>query len=195
MPTPPSSGSSARMAPMPPRSEDDRCVGDGWPRQRARVGDGGAGVTARSGQRFIWASSGARSQSGLAGVFMSAKHAAAELARRTGLRDVAPVDVRELAKKGYLRSVSGVSSPLYDGADVERFTAVEELRRVGDARRAWRAASMDRWDAAAALGMSLDEFDAFAARRGLRPGSLGRYRRSEISELSRDLGDATGALA
>ncbi len=117
---------------------------------------------------------------------MSAKHAAVDLARRTGLRDVAPVDVRELAKKGYLRRVAGGSSPLYDGGDVERFTAVEELRRVGDARRAWWAASMDRWDAAEALGMSLDEFDAFAARRGLRPGHLGRYCRSEIATLSRD---------
>ena len=138
------------------------------------------------GSAIIWASSGAGCVSGLAGVLMSAKHAAAELGRRTGLRDVAPVDVRELAKKGHLRRVAGGSAPLYDGADVERFTAVEELRRVGDARRAWRAASMDRWDAAEALGTSLGEFDAFAARRGLRPGSLGRYCRSEIVALSRD---------
>jgi hypothetical protein len=138
------------------------------------------------GSAIIWAPSGAACISGLAGVLMSAKHAAVELARRTGLRDVAPVDVRELAKKGYLRRVAGGSFPLYDGADVERFTAVEELRRVGDARRDWWAASMDRWDAAEALGTSLEEFDAFAARRGLRPGSLGRYCRSKIAALSRD---------
>jgi hypothetical protein len=66
---------------------------------------------------------------------------------------------------------------------VENFTAVEELRRIGDERRAWWAASINRWDAAELFGVTVDEFDALAARHGLRPGHSGRYRRSEVLTL------------
>src|SRR3981081_3688652 len=181
MPTPPPPGSStADDANANPFGR--RPMGRGRPAGTARARGGRrCGPHGDVGSAIIWARSGAGCVSDLARVLMSAKHAAAELARRTGRRDVAPVDVRELARKGYLRRVAGGSSPLYDGADVERFTAVEELRCVGDARRAWWAASRARGDAAEARGMSLEEFDVFAARRGLGPGRLGRYCRSEIA--------------
>src|SRR6266487_5458087 len=103
-------------------------------------------------------------------MFVTAKVAAYTLATRTGMRGVAPSDVRELAEHGYLRPRVGGRHSLFDTAELNRFTAVEELRRVGDARRAWLAASMDRWDAAEALGLCLDEFDVVAASRGLQPG-------------------------
>jgi predicted ATPase len=63
---------------------------------------------------------------------MSGKEAAAALAQRWGLRDVAPADLRELAERGLIRATCPGRWPLYD---VEGFTAVDELRRVGDARR------------------------------------------------------------
>jgi hypothetical protein len=111
---------------------------------------------------------------------MSAKAATAALAERWGLHDVAPADLRELAALGLIRVVLPGSDPLYD---VEGFTAVEELRRVGNERRAWWAASVNRWDAAELLGLSLVEFDVLAAGRGLQPGRSDRYRRAEVDAL------------
>jgi hypothetical protein len=61
-----------------------------------------------------------------------------------------------------------------------RLELVEELRRVGVERRAWLAASCGRWDAADALGVSGEEFDALAARHGVQRGRVGRYARSDI---------------
>jgi len=110
-------------------------------------------------------------------VVLSSKEAAAFLARRWGLSDVAPVDLRELAERGLIRVVIPGDWPLYD---LDGFTAIEELRQVGDARRAWWRASVNRWDAAEILGLSLDEFDALAARDGLWPGRFDRYRRADV---------------
>ncbi len=111
---------------------------------------------------------------------MSGHVAAAVLARRWGLRDVAPADLRELAQEGFLRVTSPGRWPLYD---LDGFTAVDELRRVGDARREWWAASIDRWDAAAMIGIGVEEFDFLAARCSLQPGRFGRYRRTEVVAL------------
>jgi hypothetical protein len=119
-------------------------------------------------------------------VVLSSKEAAAFLARRCGLCDVAPVDLRDLAGRGLLRVAVPGDWPLYD---LDGFTAVDELRRVGDARRAWWKASVNRWDAASILGLSLDEFDALVARRGLRPGRFDRYRRTDVLALR---GEASG---
>ncbi len=114
---------------------------------------------------------------------MPGKEAAAALAQRWGLRDVAPADLREMAERGLIRVTCPGHCPLYD---VEGFTAVDELRRVGDARREWWAASIDRWDAAAILGLSVEEFGALAARCGLQPGRFGRYHRAEVVALPRE---------
>ncbi len=111
---------------------------------------------------------------------MPGEAAVAVLARQWGLRDVVPADLRELAQRGLIRVTCPGRWPLYD---LDGFTAVDELRRVGDARREWWAASLDRWDAAAMLGMSVDELDALAARCGLQPGRFGRYRRTDVFEL------------
>jgi hypothetical protein len=111
---------------------------------------------------------------------MSGKAAAVALAQRWGLHDVAPADLRELAERGLIRAILPGDWPLYD---VENFTAVEELRRIGDERRAWWAASINRWDAAVLMGVNVDEFDALAARHGLLPGRSDRYRRSEVLAL------------
>jgi hypothetical protein len=108
---------------------------------------------------------------------MSGKEAATVLAGLTGLWDVAPVDVRELAERGLVRVVSAGDYPLYD---LKGFRAVEELREAGERRRAWWAGSLNRWDAAAALRLSVEEFEALAARGGLQPGRFGRYCRAEV---------------
>src|SRR5262249_50904473 len=94
------------------------------------------------------------------------QEAAAVLARLAGITDVAPAALRELAERGHLRRLPGGSYPLYDRADLESFSAFEELRRVGDERRAWQAQSMDRWDAIEALGISEEEFDNLHLQRG-----------------------------
>jgi hypothetical protein len=111
---------------------------------------------------------------------MSGKDAAAALAQRWGLHDVAPADLRELAARGLIRVVLPGEWPLYDPDD---FTAVEELRRLGDERRAWWAASINRWDAAELLGLSLEAFDALAARNGLQAGRADRYLRTDVLAL------------
>lgn len=113
---------------------------------------------------------------------LSGHEAAAMLARRWGLRDVAPADLRELAKAGLIRVACPGRWPLYD---LTGFTAVDELRRIGDARRQWLAASVDRWGAAAILGMCVHEFDALVARCGLPAGPFGRYRRSDVERMRR----------
>jgi hypothetical protein len=111
---------------------------------------------------------------------MSGKEAAAVLARKWGLCDVAPADLRELAKGGLVRVTLPGHWPLYD---LEGFTAIEELRQVGEARRAWWAVSINRWDAAEMLGLSTAEFDALAAGRRLQSGRFDRYRRAEVMAL------------
>ena len=115
---------------------------------------------------------------------MPGKAAAAALAQQWGLREVAPADLRELAERGLIRVTCPGQCPLYD---VDGFTAVDELRRVADARREWLAASIDRWDAAGMLGLGVEEFDGLAAGCGLQPGRFGRYRRSEVEALRQDL--------
>jgi len=105
------------------------------------------------------------------------KEAAAMLARRWRLYDVAPVDLRELAERGLIRVAIPGQWPFYD---LDGFTAVDVLRRIGDERRAWWAGSMDRWDAAATLGLSIEEFEVLVAIRGLQPGRFGRYDRGEV---------------
>ena len=115
------------------------------------------------------------------------KQAAELLARWTRLRDVAPADVRILAERGLLRVVDGGEWPLVE-LD-EKFGAVEELRRIGEERRTWWAASMSRWDAAEALGVSLEEFEALAASAGLRPGRCRRYLRTAVISVGRCVGD------
>jgi hypothetical protein len=57
---------------------------------------------------------------------------------------------------------------------------------VGDARRHWLAASVDRWDAATILGIEVHEFENLAACCGVRPGRFGRYRRSDLVEIARE---------
>lgn len=115
---------------------------------------------------------------------MSPKAAAAALAQRWRLPDVAPADLRGLAERGLIRVVLPGVWPLYD---VEDFTAVEELRQVGDERRAWWAVSLNRWDAADLLGVGIDELEVAAARRGLRPGHSDRYRRADVLALRHEL--------
>lgn len=132
------------------------------------------------------------STSSSATTVVSVKEAAAALSRLTGIVDVAPVDLRELAARGLIRvAVPGwpPTGNLYDLADLteaaRQTSVVVELRRVGTARRAWRAASVDRVDAAALLHMRLDMFDALAARAGIQPGRFGRYDRTAVLRLKR----------
>lgn len=119
----------------------------------------------------------------LAAVVMSGKEAATVLARETGIHDVAPADVRELAERGHIRVAVHGWPPTGDLYDLGDFTAVDELRRVGEVRRAWRASSLDRFDAATALGLNVVEFDVLVARHGLRHGRFRRYRRTEVMRL------------
>jgi choline dehydrogenase-like flavoprotein len=110
------------------------------------------------------------------------KRAAVLLAKRSGLPDVAPVDVREMAERGVLRVVVP-GDWLLVGLDDLRAGWIDELRRIGEERRAWRAASLDRFDAAEVLGRSWKEFPELAAQRGVQPGRFGRYARSDIDWL------------
>jgi hypothetical protein len=139
------------------------------------------------------------------------KTAATLLGEWTRLPSVAPADVRELAERGMLRVVVPGDWPLVEldvpgmvvclpshggwpslgsgQRDVVRLPLelVEELRRVGEARRAWLTASCAPWDAAEALGMSREEFDALAAGYDVQRGRFGRYSRSDITRLRRAL--------
>ena len=62
---------------------------------------------------------------------------------------------------------------------------VDALREIGDQRRAWRATSIARWDAAAELGVGRKAFDALAAKHGVHPGRFGRFARSDVTKLRR----------
>lgn len=115
---------------------------------------------------------------------MSPKAAAAALAERWALPEVAPADLRRMAKHGLIRVVLPGVWPLYD---VEDFTAAEELRQVGEERRAWWAVSVNRWDAADLLGVGIDAFEVVAALRGLRAGRSDRYRRTDVLALRHEL--------
>jgi len=127
------------------------------------------------------------------------KVAAIVLGQWAGLADVAPADVRELVRRGLLAGFADPRWPLVEVAAPETrwkilpaAALVEELRRVGDQRRAWRAASCDRWEAAEELGLSLQDFDRLAARAGVEPGRFGRYARSDVERLRRARLQATG---
>jgi hypothetical protein len=139
------------------------------------------------------------------------KTAATLLGEWAPLPDVAPADVRELAQRGMLRVVVPGDWPLVEldapsmvvclpghggwpslGSDQQDagrlpLELVEELRRVGEARRAWLTASCGPWDAAEALGVSREEFELLAVRHGVRPGRFGRYRRPDVARLHRVL--------
>jgi hypothetical protein len=119
---------------------------------------------------------------------MSCREATALLAQRTRLRDVAPADLRVIAERGFLRAKGDPRHPRFEVAELDGFTAVEELRQVGEERRAWRAASLDRSDAADALGLTLMEFDGFATRHGLQAGAFGRFERCRVSQLGALMG-------
>src|ERR1041385_4654834 len=110
---------------------------------------------------------------------VSVRVAASVLAERTGL-PVAPVDVRDLAELGLFTVVMPDTVML---VELDGFSAVRDLRQIVDARRSWWVSSIDRWDAAAALGMPVPEFEELAARHRLRPGRFGRYRLSDVDRL------------
>jgi hypothetical protein len=115
------------------------------------------------------------------------KEAAVLLAARTGLPDVAPVDVRELAERGLVRVIVPGRWPLLElPVDLDSYIAtglVAELRAIGEARRAWWAWSLSRWAAAEALGVTESAFVVLASRHQVRPGRFGRYRRPDIARL------------
>jgi hypothetical protein len=127
------------------------------------------------------------------------KEAAVRLGEWTRLSDVAPADVRELVELGLLVSFGDGTWPLVE-LDVpvvwwERPAPpalVDELRRLGDERRVWRAASCGRWEAAGGLGLSVQDFDLLAATAEVQPGRFGRYARSDIARLRRARLQATG---
>lgn len=121
---------------------------------------------------------------------MTGREAAARLARRTGL-PVAPADVRELAARGFVRVVVPGDWPLYEIVRVTR----RRLRHVVAERIAWIADSIDRWDAADALGLSQDEFREAVARHGLRPGRFNRYRRADVARLGMPVTNFNGFAA
>jgi len=114
------------------------------------------------------------------GIRVTFKDAALRLGQWFRLHDVASADVRELAERGLLPIAEhwGVELVLDIPPDV-----IEELRRVGDERRAWRTASLDRWAAAQQLGVSWGEVPDLATEHGVQPGRFGRYARSDIDQL------------
>jgi hypothetical protein len=151
-------------------------------------------------------------------VVVGVKAAAVLLAQLTGLRDVAPADVREVAERGLVRVVTPGEWPMVE-VDVPAGTGVRlsldwpmpyligapnelaspncplavELRRIGEERRAWRAASMLGFDAAEELGVRMEDFTELAARHGVQPGRWSRYARTDIERLRRALLAASSA--
>jgi hypothetical protein len=128
------------------------------------------------------------------------KAAATLLSGWARLPDVAPADVRELVERGMLPAFGFRGCPTVELEVPARWVrhgvsrwdvppppaaVVEELRRLGEERRAWRVASMDRYDAAEELGLSLRDFDLLAAGHGVQPGRFGRYARSDVARLRR----------
>ena len=106
---------------------------------------------------------------------------------------MAPADVRELVGRGLLHACGGdprwpqveLASPETRWDTPPPAAVVEELRRVGDERRAWRAASCGRCEAAEELGLSVQDFEVVAARAGVEPGRFERYARSDVERLRR----------
>jgi len=108
------------------------------------------------------------------------KEAALRLGQWFRLHDVAPADVRDLAERGLLPIAVRWGVELVPDLPPD---VIDELRRVGDERRAWRTASLDCWAAADRLGVSWDEVPDLAAEHGLQPGRFGRYARSDVERL------------
>jgi len=112
------------------------------------------------------------------------KEAALRLGQRFRLHDVAPADVRELAERGLLPIAVRWGVDLVPDLPPD---IIDELRRVGDERRAWRTASLDRWAAAEQLGVTWEEVPDLAAEHDVQPGRFGRYARSDIDRLQLEL--------
>ena len=120
---------------------------------------------------------------------MTGRAAAAALARLTGL-PVAPADVRELAERGLVRVVAAGDWAFYE---LTGAAGMDEVSQVVAERLAWLAASVDRWDAAEALGLSQAAFQEAATRHGIRPGRFGRYCRADVAGLRTLAGDCDEA--
>jgi hypothetical protein len=122
-------------------------------------------------------------------VIVGIKEAAVLIAQQTGLRDVAPADVRELARRGLVRVVVPGDWPLVslDIAARLGLTAgmADELRLIVEGRQQWWAASLNRCDAAEALELTPAAFDALASHHGVEAGRFRRYARSDIERLRR----------
>ena len=120
---------------------------------------------------------------------VGAGRCAERLSRRLGL-DVRRPDVETLAGRGLLAAVGE-----YKGWDLYDVRAVDELdaalvTEAVTGRLTWTAASLDVHQAADLLGWRREEFLRVAAERGLGPGRLGRYARSDLDALAaeEDLG-------
>jgi hypothetical protein len=121
---------------------------------------------------------------------LGANLAADRLSERLGV-DVEGVDVRDLHQAGVLAAAGEYEGwPTYakDALDALDAAVVEQV--VAD-RLAWRAISLDRYEAAARLGWRVAEFRDAAAKRGLQ-ARHGRYAVADVDALADDE-EITGA--
>ncbi|MGP4004642.1 hypothetical protein [Streptomyces sp. 8N706] len=108
--------------------------------------------------------------------------AAEHLAQRTQL-DVERVDVQALAEQGLLKPVGEFKGhPMYALRDLDNLPEEQIITTVRE-RHAWVEKSLTTKEAAAFLGWPVGKFEVDAERRGMLPGSLDRYARTDVEEL------------
>lgn len=125
---------------------------------------------------------------------LGAGRCADRLAHATGMA-VAAEDVLALAAAGYTSVVGEWEGfPLYDVKSLDRVPsdpqALEHLTGLVAARAeriaAWKAASVTAQEAAVLLGWKWRDFEQVAQDRGLTPGPLLRYARTDVAALAED---------
>lgn len=119
---------------------------------------------------------------------IGAHRAARHLGQRLGL-DVARADVEVLVERNLL-AIAGYYQewPLYDVRDLDQVAGewAEVLAGIVAERHEWQAASLGLRAACAQLGWRRDELERVAADRGIQPGRLGRFARTDIEDLAAD---------
>lgn len=113
---------------------------------------------------------------------LGSQKAAERVAERTGL-PLTREDIADLADRGELSPVGDyMGSPLYSLDDLDSLTH-ERLQAAVTRRRTWIENSLTAQEAADLLGWPQGRFEVTAERRGLLPGRLDRYLRTDVERL------------
>jgi DNA polymerase III epsilon subunit-like protein len=125
---------------------------------------------------------------------LGARRCAERLAERTGL-PVAAEDITLLAERDLLAARGQYKGlPLYRVGDVDALAEHPDLSTIVADRRAWMAASLDVYEAAARLGWRFEDLATDAAAAGVQPGRFGRFAVADLDRLAGDEAFMAGRL-